>query len=60
MSEQEKNLLLVKGIIHDLPAESQECVNEIAEHIRRVIAQAPKGEGILAFTLVAAENANVL
>lgn len=57
MSEEEQTLLMIRGAISILPAESRETITEMAEHIRRMIRTAPPGEGSLAVALVGAELA---
>ena len=56
MTQEQRTVLIIKGIVSELPDDQREACEEVAEHIRRVIKQA--GEvGLLAVALVAAEAA---
>ena len=54
MTNEQETILLIKGIISDLPAKHSEAVNELAEHFR-VAIKAAGGGGYLALALVSAE-----
>lgn len=55
MTAEQQNVLIIKGIISELPAVQRETVNEMADTVRRMIKSAPEGEGTLAMALVGAE-----
>lgn len=56
MSEEERiTILAIKGAISELAPEHEERCNELAEHIRRMIASAGSPVGELAIALVGAE-----
>ena len=57
MSDEQDTLLMIRGAIATMPPETQECVHEMAEHIRAMIRRAAKGEGQMAVALVGAELA---
>jgi hypothetical protein len=52
-----QTLFEIQQAIKGMPAETQETVAELAEHFRRIVKQAPSGEGQLALALVGAEYA---
>lgn len=55
MTQEQQTVLLIKGVISELPAAQKEACNELADHIRRVIKQAGEPVGTLALALVGAE-----
>ena len=55
MTNEEQTLLMIKGLISQLPVAEQEATNELAEHMRRMIASAGEPVGTLALALVGAE-----
>lgn len=55
MNEYEQQILMIKGLISELPAAQSEACHELAEHIRRVIKQAGEPVGTLALALVGLE-----
>ena len=58
MTAEQHTVILIKCSIESLPAESQESIKEIAECIRRIVKNAPDGEGAMALVLVGAELAS--
>lgn len=57
MTNEQKNLADIRTAIKSLPPESQETIEDIAEHFRVTIRVAPDGEGAMALALVGAEMA---
>ncbi|EPS1205498.1 TPA: hypothetical protein ACKP07_004974 [Serratia marcescens] len=57
MTEEQATLLLVKGTIADLPAETQESVKKCVASIRELLAAYPNGEAHIALALLGAELA---
>ena len=57
MSEDEKNLLIIRGTIAFLPAAQKEACDELVDHIRMLVRQAGSPVGPLALALVDAEMA---
>ncbi len=55
MTPDEETLLMIRGAIASLPAAQVEACNELAEHMRRMIACAGEPVGTLAMALVGAE-----
>lgn len=55
MSTEQELFFTIKGLIASLTAESRESVEEMAEHIRRMIKLAADGEGAIAIALIGAE-----
>lgn len=55
MTAEQQNILLIKGLITELPADQAEACHELAEHLRRVIKQAGEPVGTMALALVGAE-----
>jgi len=55
MTEDEQTILLIKGVISELPAAQQEACLELAEHIRMVTKTAGMPVGHLALAIVGAE-----
>ena len=55
MTQEEQNVLLIKGLISELPAAQSEACLELAEHIRSTIKVAGEPVGTLALALVGAE-----
>ena len=55
MTEDQQTILLIKGAISELSAAESEACLELADHLRRVIAQAGNPVGMLALALVGAE-----
>ena len=55
MTEDEQTILIIKGMISDLPPAEAEACKELAEHIRGVIKVAGEPVGTLALALVGAE-----
>lgn len=55
MAPEQETLLLLKGIISELPAAQIEAVDELAEHIRMVVKTAGEPVGTLTMALVGAE-----
>lgn len=56
MSAEQHTVLLIKGVISELPAAQAEACKELAEHIRQVIKTAGEPVGSIALALVAAET----
>ena len=48
-------ILIIKGVISDLPAAQAEACNELADHIRRAVVTAGEPVGTIALMLVGAE-----
>lgn len=57
MNPEQETFLVIAGTISQLPAEQQECINDMAEHIRAMIRAASDGEGAIAVALIGAELA---
>ena len=57
MTAEQETLSEIQTAIKGLSPESQEAIQEMAEHFRRIIKQAPDGEGQMALALVGAELA---
>jgi hypothetical protein len=55
MTQEQETVLLIKGIISELPASQAEACEELIEHIRRVCKSAGEPVGTLAITLIGAE-----
>lgn len=55
MTTEEQTVLLIKGMISDLPAVQQEACNELADHLRSQIERAGSPVGPLAMALVGAK-----
>lgn len=55
MTVEQQNILMIKGLITELPAAQAEACHELAEHLRRVIKQAGEPVGTMALALVGAE-----
>lgn len=56
MTQEQQNILLIKGAISELPPAQREACNELADHIRRAIKQAGVPVGPYALALVGAEE----
>lgn len=56
MTHAQETILLIKGCITELPPADQEACNELADHMRRQIAAAGNPVGVLALSLVGAEE----
>lgn len=56
MTEEQTTVLLIKGLISELPAAQQEACKELAEHIRQCIQKAGDPVGSIALALVGAEE----
>lgn len=55
MTSEQQTLLMIKGLISELPADQAEACHELADHLRRVIKQAGEPVGLMALALVGAE-----
>lgn len=55
MTQEEQTVLMIKGLISELPAAQAEAVKELAEHIRQSCKVAGDPVGQLALSLVGAE-----
>lgn len=55
MTPEEQTILLIKGMIAELPAAMAEQCNDLADHIRRAVKTAGDPIGTLALALVGAE-----
>ena len=55
MTEDQQTLLMFKGLIASLPAETQTKVKEAEKKLREVLADYSEGEAAVAFGLIAAE-----
>ncbi len=55
MTQEEQTVLIIKGIISELPAAQSEACRELAEHIRRICKLAGEPVGTIALSLVGAE-----
>lgn len=56
MTQEQLNILIIKGSISELPTAQREACNELAEHMRRLIKQAGVPVGPYALALVGAEE----
>lgn len=55
MTQEQETVLLIKGLIAEMPADQAEACNELAEHIRRACKVAGDPVGTIALSLVGAE-----
>lgn len=55
MSEEEKTVILIKGVMSELPDDQLEACLELAQHIRTCVKTAGEPVGTLALALVGAE-----
>ena len=55
MKQEQEAVLLIKGLIAEMPADQAEACNELAEHIRQACKVAGDPVGIIALSLVGAE-----
>lgn len=55
MTQEQELVLTIKGMISKLPADQEEAVNELAEHIRSACRVAGEPVGSIALALVGAE-----
>lgn len=55
MSEYEQTVLMLKGLISELPPVQREACEELADHLRLQIETAGEPVGLLAISLVGAE-----
>ena len=55
MNESQATVLLIKGVISELPADQREACLELIDHIRRGLAQAGDPVSTLAIALIGAE-----
>ncbi|ELW8974587.1 TPA: hypothetical protein ACVBYD_000781 [Yersinia enterocolitica] len=55
MTTDQQTLLMFKGLIASLPAETQAKVKQAEKLLRDVLADYPKGEATIAFGLIGAE-----
>ena len=55
MTTEQETVLLIKGLISELPTDQLETCEELAEHIRRAVKLAGDPVGQLALALVGAE-----
>ncbi len=54
-ASEKETILLIKGMISELPADQREAVEEVAGHLRRVLTSAGEPVGTMALALVGAE-----
>lgn len=55
MTAEQQTILMIKGLITELPADQAEACHEVAQHLRRVIESAGEPVGTLALALIGAE-----
>ncbi len=55
MKEEELQLIIIRGTIAGLPAESQQTISQIEKEIYEIVGKHPQGEGMLAISLIAAK-----
>jgi hypothetical protein len=55
MTEDQKTILMFKGMIASLPADQQGKVEQAAQEIKSIIADYPDGEAVVALGLVATQ-----
>lgn len=55
MTQEEQTILIIKGVISELPPAQKEACEELAEHIRQTCKVAGEPVGTLALALVGAE-----
>jgi|GEM_PF-6151471 hypothetical protein len=53
MKEEEMSLIILRGTIAGLSAESQQTISDIEKEITEVLGKHPQGEGMLAISLIA-------
>jgi len=56
MTTEQQTVLLIKGVISELPEDQREACNELAHHIRLLIKNAGEPVGTLAIALIGAEK----
>lgn len=55
MTQDQQTLLMFKGLIASLPAETQTQVKEVEKKLRAILADYPEGVATVAFGLIGAE-----
>lgn len=57
MTKDQATLYLIQGVIREMPQETQDAINKVAEQLRSIRSENPEGVVDMAIALIGAELA---